>query len=286
VRNAVQVHDELVARSREQRRAFVGEEPGADFCASPDRARGSAGDPKRDFDDILEAIASYLRPDDVLLDVGGGSGRLGLALARCCRQVIIVDPSVGMHAEFDRVVAEAGISNASYIQQDWLQAADVRGDVSIAAHVTFYVSDIRRFVDKLVAASRRRVILKLLTEAPPNVVAPAFESIHGVSPALLPSYRELLPALWEMGILPDVRMFSLPPRSTGRRVFPTREAAVFVLASSMVPPVVPQSDPVRSREMIDKHFEEIFEVVPGGFALPPPKDSPQLVMITWETATG
>ena len=82
--SAVQIHDELVARNREQRKVILGEEPGADFCASPDRARGGAGEPSRDFDDVLEAIASYLRPDDVLLDVGGGAGRLGLALARCC----------------------------------------------------------------------------------------------------------------------------------------------------------------------------------------------------------
>ena len=284
--SAVQIHDELVARYRDQRRVILGEEPGVDFCASPERARGSAGEPYRDFDPILEAISSYLLPDDVLLDVGGGSGRLGLALARCCKQVVIVDPSVGMRAEFESAVAKAGISNVSYIQQDWLQADDIKGDVSLAAHVTYYIPDIRRFVEKLTKASRRRVIINLLSYPPPNLIAPLFELIHGTSQALVPSHRELFPALWEMGILPDVRMFPLPPAASTRTIFPTREAAVAALASAMVPPVVPQSDPVRAREMIDQHFDEIFEVVPDGFLMPRPEVILQEMIITWETAAS
>ena len=284
--SAVQIYDELVARNRQQRERILREKPGVDFCPSPKTARGSAGEPHRDFDPIQEAIASYLLPDDVLLDVGGGSGRLGLALARCCKQVIIVDPSVGMRAEFESAVAKAGISNVSYIQQDWLQADDIKGDVSLAAHVTFYIPDIRRFVEKLTKASRRRVIVNLLSEPIPNLLAPMFELIHGVSQAPLPSHRELLPALWEMGILPDVRMFPLPPAASTRTIFPSREVAVAALASGMVPPIVPQGDPVRAREMIDRHFDEIFEVVPDGFLMPRPEVILQEMIITWETAAG
>jgi hypothetical protein len=284
--SAVQIHDELVARNREQRLLTLGEEPGVDFCPSPDRARGSAGEPHRDFDPILEAIASYLGLGDVLLDVGGGAGRLGLALARCCNQVVIVDPSAGMRGEFERVVAEAGISNARYVQQDWLEADDVEGDVTLAAHVTYYVPDIGRFVEKLIKASRRRVILNLLSDPPPNLTAPLFAAIHGTPQALLPSHRELLPALWDMGILPDVRVFPLPPPPSTGRVFPTREAAVAILASAMLPPVVPQGDPVRAREMIDRRFDEIFEVVPDGFLLPRSAAKPQQMIITWEITSG
>jgi SAM-dependent methyltransferase len=235
--SAVQIHDELVARSREQRLLILGEEPGVDYWSRPDEGNRNAGDPHRELDPILEAIASYLRPDDVLLDVGGGAGRLALALARGCNQVIIVDPSAGMRAEFESVVAEAGISNAGYVQQDWLEADDIKGDVTLAAHVTYYVPDIRRFVEKLVEASRRRVILNLFGVPPPNVLAPLFAVLHGTAQALLPSHRELLPALWEMGILPDVQVFPLPPRPT-ETVFPTREAAIAaaVLASSLVVP--------------------------------------------------
>jgi SAM-dependent methyltransferase len=283
--SAVQNHDELVARSREQRLLILAEEPGVDYWSRPDEANRNAGDPHRQFDPIEEAISSYLRPDDVLLDVGGGAGRLALALARCCKQVVIVDPSAGMRAEFEAVVAEAGISNARYVQQDWLEADDIKGDVTLVAHVTYYVPDIRRFVEKLAEASRRRVILNLMSVPPPNLTAAQFAVIHGTPQALLPSHRELLPALWEMGILPDVQVFPPPPGAT-ETVFPTREfaiTAITVLASSIVPPIVPQGDPVRSRQIIDQHFDEIFVSVAGGFLLPRPK-TPRLMIITWETA--
>jgi len=39
--SAIQIHDELVARYRDQRKALLDEEPGVDFCASPER-RGAA----------------------------------------------------------------------------------------------------------------------------------------------------------------------------------------------------------------------------------------------------
>jgi len=44
------------------------------------------------------AIGAYVRPDDVMVDVGGGTGRLELPLALRCREVVIVDPSQGMRA--------------------------------------------------------------------------------------------------------------------------------------------------------------------------------------------
>ena len=62
-------------------------------------------DPDRD----LEVIASYLRPDDVFIDVGGGAGRVCLPLAQRYREVVMVEPSPGMGAEFDAIRKEAGI---------------------------------------------------------------------------------------------------------------------------------------------------------------------------------
>ena len=34
-------------------------------------------DPSRDLDPNLDVVASYLRADDVFIDVGGGAGRVG-----------------------------------------------------------------------------------------------------------------------------------------------------------------------------------------------------------------
>ena len=59
-------------------------------------ARRFRFDPHRQLSANMEAIASYVLPDDVVADVGGGAGRVSLPLALLCREVINVDPSTGM----------------------------------------------------------------------------------------------------------------------------------------------------------------------------------------------
>src|SRR5579883_1439872 len=64
-------------------------------------ARRFRADPHRELDPVLAFVAAQVQPDDVFLDVGGGAGRIGFPIALRCREVIIVDPSPGMRAEFD-----------------------------------------------------------------------------------------------------------------------------------------------------------------------------------------
>ena len=58
-------------------------------------------DPDRDPEPNLRIVSSHLRLGDVLVHVGGGAGRMCLPMARCCREVVMVEPSPGMGAEFD-----------------------------------------------------------------------------------------------------------------------------------------------------------------------------------------
>src|SRR5919108_2522810 len=64
-------------------------------------------DPHRSLDANLEVIASYVQPEDVLIDVGGGAGRLSLPLALRCRAVVNVDASAAMLAAFEALAAGA-----------------------------------------------------------------------------------------------------------------------------------------------------------------------------------
>ena len=58
-------------------------------------------DPHRELGPNLAALASYVMPDDVVVDVGGGAGRVSLPLALRCREVLTVEPSEGMAAEYE-----------------------------------------------------------------------------------------------------------------------------------------------------------------------------------------
>src|SRR5947209_1826946 len=53
-------------------------------------------DPDRTGDPVLERLFGEVTPEMTVLDVGGGAGRLALALARRCRQVTVVDSSESM----------------------------------------------------------------------------------------------------------------------------------------------------------------------------------------------
>src|SRR5207245_5748378 len=92
-------------------------------------------DPHRELDANLAVLASYTRPEDVLLDVGGGAGRVSLPLALHCREVITVDASPGMGAQFAAAAAEAGILNARFVHANWLEAEGLQGDVPLPANV-------------------------------------------------------------------------------------------------------------------------------------------------------
>ena len=161
-------------------------------------------DPNRDPEPNLQIISSYLRPEDVLVDVGGGAGRTCLPMARHCREVVMVEPSPGMGVEFDASRREAGISNAQRVQADWMDAANIEGDVVFTGCVTYFVRDIVPFVEKLAAAARRRVMITLWSEPPPCRGGPLFKLAHGEEQEQLPGFQRLLSVLWEMDILPDV----------------------------------------------------------------------------------
>ena len=216
-------------------------------------------DPHRSLDANLEAIVAYMQPEDVLIDVGGGAGRVSLPLALRCRGVINVDASPGMLAAFEALAAEAGIQNAQAVKSDWLAAEGIQGDVTLVASVTYFVRDIVPFVQKLEAAARRRVIILVWSEPPPNQRGRLFRLVYGEDLAPSPGHRELLPVLWEMGILPDVRVLpmrltlaGLPPQGGYPR---TSEEAI---ESTFGGRWLAARDRDRARGVIETHFPELF----------------------------
>lgn len=232
-------------------------------------------DPRRPLTPDQEAIAAELGPDDVLLDAGG-AGRHGLPLALRCREVVNVEPSPGMRDAFLAGAEAAGIRNVRTVDADALEHGDLRGDVALVSDVTYFVRDIASFVGHLERAARRVHIL-LYAEPPPYRLGRAFIAVFGEEAEALPGHRELVPALWELGILPDVRV--LPPEPLPEP--PTREAAVTLVlrALTRLLDVDLQGDQA-ARAAVEARFEELFEPTAAGFR-PAFFLGPERLLISW-----
>lgn len=280
--NAAETYAAYIDAANAQRARIQGEQPSGDRWGGP-IARRLRNAPRRELDPNLEVIASYVRPEDVLIDVGGGAGRVSLPMAMRCREVINVDPSPGMAAEFTGSAEEGGITNARFVQAGWLEAEGIQGDVAITSNVTYFVRDIAGFVRKMEAAARRRVMITVWSVANPNQDLKPFQLIYGEEKAAVPGHRELLPVLWDLGILPDVRVLPGLPQVPGgpmtAKMSQTREEAIqSVLSGNWHAP----KDQARVRSRIEAHFHELFAQRPGGFH-PLWRQEARELLITWET---
>ena len=241
-------------------------------------ARQFRFDPDRVIDGNLAVIASYVRPDDAVVDVGGGAGRVCLPLSRLCREVVNVEPSPGMGAEFQSSADEAGITNDRLVSASLADANAPNGDIVLTADVTYFVSNIAEFVRQMEAAAARRVMITIWSEPPPNRRAKLFHLIYGEEQKIFPGQAQLLPVLWDLGILPDVQVMPESPWWENQRP-PTREAAMEMVLEDRV--VKPQ-DKDRARPLIESDFDELFAASDTGF-VPLWRLEMREVLITWET---
>ncbi len=269
---AARKHDEMVAAREAQYVRTRGPQPDT-WGAIASRFRA---DPKRELDPFLEKLASFLGPADVLVDVGGGAGRNCLPMASHCRDVVNVEPSPGMLAEFRASADDAGITNARSMQSGWMESKRVEGDVMLAAHVTYFVPQIEPFIDKLENSCRRRIIIDVLTVPPPNQSTAFFGLVYGEELAPVPGPEELLAVFGEMSITPEVIEIGA---ATARRPLPeTREEAIKnELGIGWVRP----DDIDRAHRLFNEHFDELFLETSTGFARRDAVGVREL-MITWE----
>ena len=177
-----------------QRTRLRGPQPPGDlFAGLPADHPLLKSDPRRPLDANLEIIASYIEADDVIIDVGGGAGRMSLPLALRCLQVLNVDASRAMSAGFQAIAAQAGIRNARVLESDWLTVEPPVGTVALVNHVTYLTREIVPFIQKLERAGRRRVLITVNSPPPPswNRVLPSVSTVgsHELESAFHPASR-------------------------------------------------------------------------------------------------
>jgi SAM-dependent methyltransferase len=271
-----------------QRTRLRGPQPPGDlFAGLPSGHPLLTADPRRPLDPNLEVIASYISPDDIIVDVGGGAGRISLPLALRCREVTNVEPSSAMGAGFRTNAGQAGINNAHVIEGDWLKIDPPLGTVALVNHVTYFTREIVPFISKLERAGARRVLVTVNSPPPPSWQRVLFQLVHGEAEEVVPGHVELVNVLWELGILPDVHVL---PLHAARPIVPapTREAAIALRVAGFggdqwaLWPLKPDLEQ-RLRAVLVSRFDDLFTSGPEGFVprfITPGRE----ILITWQPA--
>jgi SAM-dependent methyltransferase len=267
-----------------QRTRLRGPQPAGDlFAGLPANHVLLVSDARRPLEPNLEVLASYVEPDDVVVDVGGGAGRLSLPLALRCREAIVVDPSPAMLAGLESNAERAGIRNFRAVLSDWPMGDPPRGTVALVNHVTYLTRDIVPFLAGLEEAASRRVLLTVGDPPPPTWGAPLFRLVHDEELEVVPGHAELVAVLREMGADPEVRVLSgatrpIPP-------VPTRETAVDQVVTGFGGlqwsfwPLGPELT-ARVRRAAEAHFDELFARTDDGY-VPVWAPGRREVLITW-----
>ncbi len=269
-----------------QRTRLRGPQPEDVFEKMPPKHPLLVSDARRPLDPNLQVIASsYLKPEDLLLDVGGGSGRYSLPLALSCREVINIDPSPTMIAGFAANAERAGIKNIRSIAADWLEIDPPPSDIALVAHVLYLTLDIVPFIEKLQQSVRRRILILVNDPPPPSWNRVLFEYLFGEKEEIVPGHVELVDVLQEMGIKPEIQ--PLGPMSLPPSLPPTREAAIQVALGAFLGeqwgfwPLGSELEE-RLRKVLQTRFDELFIQTPNGFK-PGWIQRGNEVLLTWQT---
>ena len=177
-------------------------------------------DPRRQDDPVLNMLMSMVEPGSTALDVGGGAGRMALPMALKCEHVTVVEPSDSMITQMRESGAEARIGNVSVTQAVWEDAQVDSADIVLCAHVVYGVADIEPFIRKLDAHAGSLVVILAFVESPMTRISRFWKPVHGEERIDMPALPELVSALWEMGIYPDVQMMGpvMPDKFEDREV--------------------------------------------------------------------
>ena len=139
------------------------EEHAARFSAKADEYDDSKSDEYHACADLVVAYADP-RPDDVVVDLGAGTGAIALALAPDADRVLARDISEGMMEEGRRKAEAAGHSNVEFAYGEFREPAvddDQRVDVVTSNFALHHLADDekREAIRAMADTGARRIVL-------------------------------------------------------------------------------------------------------------------------------
>jgi SAM-dependent methyltransferase len=230
-------------------------------------AEGGTDDP------LLRRLLAQAGPGTTVLDVGAGSGRHALPLARVASRVTVVEPSTAMREVLAAGVERERLDNVTVVAADWPAARDAvePADLVVCAHVLYAVVEVEPFLRALDEVARRGwyVVMRLGQREGPYL--DLFEQIWGEPRALAPTALDLFNVAHQMGLPASFDVVPFP----AWQAFDTLDEAVAQVHADVLNPPDPTAE-ARIREVLTERLVER----DGKLALR--ADVPRAGVVFWE----
>ncbi|HEY8172326.1 MAG TPA: class I SAM-dependent methyltransferase [Dehalococcoidia bacterium] len=177
----------------------------ADYWGKRAKTYKQALHDRTDEDPFFLRVRDGLTSDSTVLDVGAGTGRHTLALAPHVRHVTAVDPSSAMLGLLQEDIEQRQLKNVTAVASEWMTADVDSADVVICSHVLYPIRDVVPFVERLEAYAAERVFVYLRAD-PLMTDMGLWSEFYGVPLQGQPTYADLVPTLYQIGIFADVEI--------------------------------------------------------------------------------
>ena len=161
-------------------------------------------------DPFLDKVLAHVDGQSTVLDVGAGTGRHTVPMARVVRRVVAVEPSPAMASRLREWAQEEGLANVELIEGSWPDTDTPVCDLAVCSHVLYPIAEIEPFLRRLDGSARRWCFLELHDEQIALESLGLWERFHGEPRAPQPTFRDVLPVLWQMGLRPNLEMSAIP----------------------------------------------------------------------------
>lgn len=161
-------------------------------------------------DPFLARLRRVTGTRSTVLDVGAGTGRYALPLARKASEVVAVDPSDEMLKLLRSGARHQGVGNVRTVTATWEDATVDPADVAFSSHVVTLVADAPGFVRKLDAHARRHAFLFVGAFVADAIFDPLWRRFHGRPRRPGATWLDAIAVLEEVGIHPDVDIVEIP----------------------------------------------------------------------------